>query len=144
MSQPDLYTLTADTVETPPSALAAALKRIGPGMVLAASIVGTGELIATTTLGATVGYLALWIILASCAIKPVVQGILGRYTIATGETCLEAFAHVPGPRVPGTGGRVNWLVACWLLTVLLSLLQVGGMFGGVGQVLYLMIAAVPV
>jgi len=80
----------------------------------------------------------------SCAIKPVVQGELGRYTIATGDTALEAFAHVPGPRVPGTGGRVNWLVACWLLTVLLSLLQVGGMFGGVAQVLNLLIPAVSV
>ena len=144
MAAPDLYTLTSDTVEAPPAALGAALKRIGPGMVLAASIVGSGELIATTTLGAEVGYLALWIIVASCAIKPVVQGELGRYTIATGETCLEAFARVPGPRVPGTSGRVNWLVACWLLTVLLSLLQVGGMFGGVAQVLNLLAPAVSV
>jgi len=144
MADADLYTLTSDTVEAPPRALGAALKRIGPGMVLAASIVGSGELIATTTLGAQVGYLALWIIVVSCAIKPVVQGELGRYTIATGETALEAFAHVPGPRVPGTGGRVNWLVACWLLTVMLSLLQVGGMFGGVAQVLNLLIPAVSV
>jgi manganese transport protein len=144
MAAPDLYTLTSDTVEAPPAALGAALKRIGPGMVLAASIVGSGELIATTTLGAEVGYLALWIIVASCAIKPVVQGELGRYTIATGETCLEAFARVPGPSIPGTGGQVNWLVGCWLLTVLLSLLQVGGMFGGVAQVLNLLVPAVPV
>jgi manganese transport protein len=144
MVEPDLYTLTSDTVETPPKALGAALKRIGPGMVLAASIVGTGELIATTTLGATVGYLALWIILLSCAIKPVVQGVLGRYTIATGETCLEAFARVPGPRVPGTRGGVNWLVVCWLVMVVMSLLQVGGMFGGVAQVLNLIVPAVPV
>lgn len=57
------------------------VRRIGPGMVLAASIVGSGELIATTTLGAQVGFVALWIILVSCAIKPVVQSELGRYTI---------------------------------------------------------------
>jgi manganese transport protein len=144
MAAPDLYTLTSDTVETPPAALGAALKRIGPGMVLAASIVGSGELIATTSLGARQGYLALWVILLSCAIKPVVQGELGRYTIATGETALEAFARVPGPRMPGTRGQVNWLVACWLVMLVLSLLQVGGMFGGVAQVLNLLIPAVPV
>ena len=46
-------------------------------MVLAASIVGSGELIATTTLGAQVGFAALWIILVSCPIKPVVQAELG-------------------------------------------------------------------
>ena len=59
-------------------------------MVLAAAIVGSGELIATTTLGAQVGYAALWIVLLSCAVKPVVQAEMGRYTIASGETGLEA------------------------------------------------------
>ena len=39
------------------------------------------EGLATTTLGAQVGFAALWIVLASCAIKPVVQGEFGRYTI---------------------------------------------------------------
>ena len=39
MADADLYTLTSDTVETPPSALGAALKRIGPGMVLALSLI---------------------------------------------------------------------------------------------------------
>ena len=91
-------------------------------MVLAASIVGSGELIATTTLGAQVGFAVLWIILVSCAIKPVVQGEFGRYTIATGHTALEGFNRVPGPRL-----GVNWLIWAWALMVSLTLLQVGGM-----------------
>jgi hypothetical protein len=123
----DPYVLTADAIETPPVTLLAALRRIGPGMVLAASIVGSGELIATTTLGAQVGFAALWIILVSCAIKPVVQGELGRYTIATGHTGLEGFNRVPGPRL-----GVGWLVWAWAITVLLTMLQVGGMYGGAG------------
>ena len=73
----DPYILTPDAIEAPPASMRAALRRIGPGMVLAASIVGSGELIATTTLGAQVGFAALWIILVSCAIKPVVQGGAG-------------------------------------------------------------------
>ena len=108
-------------------------------MVLAASIVGSGELIATTTLGAQVGFAALWIILVSCAIKPVVQGEFGRYTIATGDTGLEGFNRLPGPRL-----GVNWLVWAWGVTVLLTLLQVGGMYGGVAQVLHILVPAVPV
>ena len=135
----DPYVLTAEAIEPPPLTLGRALRRIGPGMVLAASIVGSGELIATTTLGAQVGYAALWIILVSCAIKPVVQGELGRYTIATGHTGLEGFNRLPGPRL-----GVNWLVWAWALTVSLTLLQVGGMYGGVAQVLHLLIPAVPV
>ena len=108
-------------------------------MVLAASIVGSGELIATTTLGAQVGFAMLWMILVSCAIKPVVQAEFGRYSIATGETALEGFQRVPGPRA---GAR--WLVWVWALMVMLTLLQVGGMYGGVSQVLHLLVPAVPV
>jgi len=135
----DPYVLAADAIELPPATLATALGRIGPGMVLAASIVGSGELIATTTLGAQVGYAVLWIILLSCAIKPVVQGEFGRYTIATGHTALEGFNRVPGPRA-----GVGWLVWVWMLTVTLTLLQVGGMYGGVAQVLHLLVPSVPV
>lgn len=135
----DPYVLSPEAVEPPPVTFITAFRRIGPGMVLAASIVGSGELIATTTLGAQVGFAALWIILVSCAIKPVVQGELGRYTIATGETALEAFNRVPGPRL-----GVSWLVWAWALTIALTLLQIGGMYGGVSQVLHLLVPGVPV
>ena len=133
------YILTPDAIEAPPLSLGKALRRIGPGMVLAASIVGSGELIATTTLGAQVGFAALWIILVSCAIKPVVQGELGRYTIATGHTGLEGLNRVPGPRL-----RVSWLVWVWAVMVLLTMVQVGGMYGGVAQVLHLLVPQVSI
>jgi Mn2+/Fe2+ NRAMP family transporter len=135
----DPYVLSRDAVEAPPASFVASLRRIGPGMVLAASIVGSGELIATTTLGAQVGFAALWIILVSCAIKPVVQAELGRYTIATGHTGLEGFDRVPGPRL-----GVRWVVWAWGITVSLTLLQVGGMYGGVSQVLHLLVPPIPV
>jgi len=134
----DPYLLTPHAIEAPPTSIAASLRRVGPGMVLAAAIVGSGELIATTTLGAQVGFAALWIILVSCAIKPVVQAELGRYTIATGHTGLEGFDRVPGPRL-----GVSWLVWAWGITVALTLLQVGGMYGGVAQVLHLLAPAIP-
>ena len=66
-------------VAEPPRDFFGILRRIGPGMILSASIVGSGELIATTTLGAEVGYVALWIITLSCIIKPAVQSELGRF-----------------------------------------------------------------
>ena len=135
----DPYVLVPGAAESPPSSLSTTIGRIGPGMVLAASIVGSGELIATTTLGAQVGYVVLWIILVSCAIKPVVQGEFGRYTIATGVTGLEGFNKVPGPRL-----GVGWLVWAWAITVSLTLLQVGGMYGGVAQVLHMLIPVLPV
>jgi Mn2+/Fe2+ NRAMP family transporter len=135
----DPYILSPAAIEVPPTSFAACVRRIGPGMVLAASIVGSGELIATTTLGAQVGFAALWIILLSCAIKPVVQAELGRYTIATGHTGLEGFNRVPGPRI-----GVSWVVVAWAITVTLTLLQVGGMYGGVAQVLHMLVPVVSV
>jgi manganese transport protein len=134
----DPYARDAGAVRDPPRTLAETLRRIGPGLVLAASIVGSGELIATTTLGAQVGYTALWIIVLSCAIKPVVQAELGRYTIASGETGLEALDHFPGPRL-----GVGWLVWAWAAMVLMTLLQIGAMFGGVAQVMTLVVPVVP-
>ena len=134
----DPYLLVAESAEPPPTSVAATLGRIGPGMVLAASIVGSGELIATTTLGAQTGFSLLWIILLSCAIKPVVQAELGRYTIATGRTGLEGFDTLPGPRP-----AVRWIVWAWALTVTLTLLQIGGMYGGVSQVMYALVPMVP-
>lgn len=137
--QSDPYQLRPEEVEPPPQTLFGSLKRIGPGLILAASIVGSGELIATTTLGAQVGYTALWIIVLSCLIKPVVQAEIGRYIIASGETGLASFNRVPGPRF-----RINWVVVAWALMTLMTLLQIGAMFGGVSQVMNLLIPAVSV
>src|SRR5262245_2121438 len=137
---PDPYRLRPEDVRDPPRGLPATLRKIGPGMVLAASIVGSGELIATTTLGAQAGFAALWVVFFSCLLKPVVQEELGRYTIATGETGLEGLDHLPGPRLLG-GGCLVW---AWALMVFITLLQIGAMFGGVSQVMNLVLPAVPV
>src|SRR5262245_9738215 len=137
--QLDPYRLEPDDVIDPPRTLTASLRRIGPGMILAASIVGSGELIGTTTLGAQVGYTALWVTVLSCLVKPVVQAEMGRYIIASGETGLASFNRVPGPRL-----KVNWVVWAWSIMTLLTLLQVGAMFGGVAQVMNLLVPAIPV
>ncbi|MCI0663704.1 MAG: Nramp family divalent metal transporter, partial [Acidobacteria bacterium] len=130
----DPYRLQPEDVSEPPRTLFASLRRIGPGMILAASIVGSGELIATTSLGAQVGYVALWAIILSCLIKPIVQAEMGRYIIASGETGLAGFNRVPGPRY-----RINWVVCAWACMTFMTLLQVGAMFGGVAQVMNLLL-----
>lgn len=108
-------------------------------MILAASIVGSGELIATTTLGAEVGFTALWIIVISCLIKPAVQAELGRYSIATGQTGLAGLNQVPGPR-----WRVNWIVWGWVAMVTVTRFQIGAMFGGVAQTMHAIVPAVSI
>jgi manganese transport protein len=135
----DPYALHPDEVAEPPRQLGAILGRIGPGLILCASIVGSGELIATTTLGAEVGYTALWVILLSCFVKPAIQAELGRYSIATGETGLAGFNRLPGPR-----WKVSWAVWAWLGMICMTRMQIGAMFGGVAQVLAQLWPGVPI
>ena len=62
----DPYRLDPKHVQIPPRSLSATFRRIGPGLILTGGIVWTGELIATTILGAENGYTLLWLIVLSC------------------------------------------------------------------------------
>src|SRR5688572_7916706 len=53
----DPYAMPADALREPPESLWQALLKIGPGIVLAGSIIGSGELIVTTSLGAKYGFI---------------------------------------------------------------------------------------
>ena len=135
----DPYRLHPENVATAPRAFSGIVRLIGPGLILASSIVGSGELIATTVLGAENGYVLLWLITLSCLVKTVVQNELGRYAIGTGKTTLEAFDEVPGPR-----WKVSWLVWMWSGMVSVTLFQVGAMLGGISEILNRAIPAVPI
>ena len=117
-------------VREPPRTLAATLLKLGPGMIIAGSIVGSGELIATTKAGAEAGFWLLWLIIVGCVIKVSTQVELGRYTITWTETPLKALDSIPGPRL-----KVNWVLWYWVIMTLLIISQQGGIVGGVGQTL---------
>ncbi|HTN75724.1 MAG TPA: Nramp family divalent metal transporter [Pirellulaceae bacterium] len=121
---------TVSLVETPPTSVLGILSRLGPGLIIAGSIVGSGELIATTSTGGKAGYVLLWLILIGCVIKVFVQVEFGRFSIVTGKTTMEGLNEVPGPRVAVFG---NWLIWYWFFMFLSSLGQLGGIVGGVGQ-----------
>ena len=124
----DLYALPPDAVREPPRTFGSALRQIGPGLILAASIVGTGELINTTGLGARAGFSLLWLILLSCVIKVFVQVELGRYAITHGKTTLAAFDTLPGPKL-----GASWICWLWLIMMLTTQAQIAAMEGTVGQ-----------
>ena len=124
----DAYRLDSSAIQEPPRTFWRALRQIGPGLILAGSIVGTGELIATTGLGAEQGYTLLWLILLSCVIKVFVQIELGRYAITHGKTTLAAFDTLPGPRL-GT----SWMGWLWLIMMLTTQAQIAAMEGLIGQ-----------
>ncbi|HKZ38486.1 MAG TPA: Nramp family divalent metal transporter, partial [Chryseolinea sp.] len=122
----DPYLISVSTIKEPPTTLIGKLKFLGPGFILSASIVGSGELIATTVLGAKAGFAALWIIIVSCLVKVAVQLEFGKHTILTGETVMQAFNKLPGPCL----GRGRWAVWIIFFLVTLKIVQVGGMLGG--------------
>jgi Mn2+/Fe2+ NRAMP family transporter len=128
----DPYAMPADAVQDPPQSLWQALRKIGPGIILAGSIVGSGELILTTSLGADWGFMFLWLILFSCVIKVFVQIELGRYAISSGKPTLGALNELPGLRF-----GAHWQVWWWFIMLMASVVQLGAMVGGVGQALHL-------
>lgn len=114
-----------------PRTLLASLAHLGPGIVLASSIVGSGELIATTTTGAQAGFSLLWLILLGCVIKVAAQVEIGRTTLTWGRTALDSFDRVPGPRFGGRG----WIYWAWAVMTALIVVQQGGIVAGVAQTL---------
>lgn len=117
----------------PPHSLLSTLRNIGPSLILTANIVGSGELIMTTALGASAGFVALWVIFVSCAVKVVVQLEFGKHAIGSGETTLRSFNRLPGPK----WGGVSWAVVVWLSVKLIHLIQYGGIVGAVALALHL-------
>ena len=128
----DPYEITAEG-RPAPRTLRRRLSWLGPGLIISASIVGSGELIATTTLGAQVGFVALWIVLFSCLVKVIIQAELARYTISTGKSSLQALAEVPGPRF-----HASWALWCWVIMAAVVILQIGGIVGAAAQALALL------
>ena len=126
----DPYALTDDAVADPPQRLLPAMRKIGPGIILAGSIIGSGELLLTTALGAEYGFVFLWLILFSCVIKVFVQIELGRYALSSAKPTLAALDALPGPRL-----GAHWLVWWWFIMLLITVFQLGAMAGGVGQAL---------
>ena len=126
-------------IKEPPKNIGGMMRHWGPGLILTAGVVGSGELIATTGLGARAGFVALWLILLSCVIKVAIQLMLGRFAIYTGKTTLEAFNDLPGPR-----HKASWFVWWWVIVLIMVMMQQGAMLGGVAMVLNIIVPSVPV
>jgi Mn2+/Fe2+ NRAMP family transporter len=136
----DPYVLDESRIQEPPTRFWEQLKYCGPGFVLSASIVGSGELIATTALGAKAGFATLWVILVSCFVKVALQLEFGRHTIQSGETAMTAINKLPGWRI----GPAHWTIWFWLALLPIKILQVGGIIGGLGILLNIIFPAMTV
>lgn len=132
----DHYAIRTSSIKDPPRTFFSRLKFLGPGFILSASIVGSGELIATTVLGAKAGFIAFWVIIVSCLIKVAIQLEFGKTAIMSGDTPMRSFARI--------SGKSKWAVWIVFVLTLLKIVQVGGMIGGSAMVLSRLFPSIPV
>lgn len=95
------------------------LKFLGPGVVLAALAIGSGELILTPRSGAQYGFVLLWVPVLTIVYKAAFSEGLARLTIASGDDVFRAFEWLPGPK--------HW--AQYFIIVVYSLDMIG--YGGI-------------
>ena len=123
----DPYSRNEAGIREPPTNIWGSLRYLGPGFILSASIVGSGELIATTIVGAEAGFMLMWFIIFSCLVKVTVQIEFGKHAICSGESTMASLNSLPGPRI----GKANWSIWLWLLLMVGKMFQLGGIVGGV-------------
>lgn len=64
---------------------------LGPGIILAATGIGSGDLVTNSTAGANFGIVLAWAIIIGVSFKILVTEGVGRYTLATGKTIIEGW-----------------------------------------------------
>lgn len=72
------------------------LKLAGPGLIVAAAGIGSGDVVSATVGGANYGVVLLWAIALGAFFKFVLNEGIARWQLATGQTALEGWAaHLP-------------------------------------------------
>lgn len=66
-------------------------RQIGPGLVVAATGVGAGDLVATLIAGSRFGYALLWAAILGCVVKIALSEGSARYHLVTGSTILAGW-----------------------------------------------------
>lgn len=104
---------------------------LGPGIVLAGGVVGSGELINTPLQAANFGFLLLWAVIISCLIKYCLQVEIGRHCIVHDRSVFEAMNFTPGPKFGGT----SWLIWCFMAAWTIAQVGSAGIIGAIAGVM---------
>ena len=67
---------------------------VGPGLVVAATGVGAGDLVSTMVAGSSYGYALLWAAVLGCVVKIALAEATGRWHLATGRTIFSGWASL--------------------------------------------------
>ncbi|MEX2315571.1 MAG: Nramp family divalent metal transporter [Pirellulales bacterium] len=106
------------------------LAMLGPGILVAATGVGAGDLATATLTGSTLGLTILWAALLGAFLKFVLNEGLTRWQLATGSTLLEGC-------VERLGRPVQWIFLAYLLAW--SFFVAAALMGAVGVTCHAMV-----
>lgn len=74
-----------------PRGLLKSLKYVGPGLVVAATGVGAGDMVSSLSAGTNFGTILIWAVVIGAVLKFVLTEGLGRWYMATGRTIIEGW-----------------------------------------------------
>jgi Mn2+/Fe2+ NRAMP family transporter len=109
-----------------------AFSAIGPGIVVAGSVIGSGELVNTPVQAAKFGFVLLWAVLLSCVVKYLLQVEIARHCLVHNRTTIQALNTCPGPRFRGT----SWIALLYMLGYFATMLTVVGIIGALGGLMH--------
>lgn len=133
----DPYTIRDGEAHEPPKNFLGRLKYLGPSIITSGAVVGSGELILTSSLGAIAGFSLLWWIAVSCWVKSLVQAEVARYTVTSGDTYLRAMN-----RVPGHFKKLSWPIWVGLIGFIPGTMGLGGILGAGGLALHFLLETI--
>jgi Mn2+/Fe2+ NRAMP family transporter len=111
------------------------LRDLGPGIVIAATGLGAGDLIAASVAGAKYGIAILWAALIGAVLKFTLNEGLARWQLATGTTLLEGWVR----RLPRF-----WSVYFFVYLLLWSFIVAGALMAATGLAVHALVPAVSV
>ena len=116
-------------IRAAPQRASGLLRNIGPGVIVSGSVVGSGELLVTTRMGAEVGFVFLWGVILACLVKYAIQLELGRQCILRNSSTIEILDQVPGRRFKGVSW-IAWLCVAGYFSVTVAVIGILGSVAG--------------
>jgi len=111
------------------------LRELGPGIVIAATGLGAGDLIAASVAGAKYGIAILWAAVVGALLKFTLNEGLARWQLATGTTLLEGWVR----RLPRF-----WSVYFFVYLLLWSFIVAGALMSATGLAVHALVPAISV
>lgn len=110
-------------------------RRLGPGIAVAATGVGAGDMVAATVAGSKFGMAVAWAVLVGAILKWVMNEGLARWQLATGTTLLEGWFQYFG----------KWVQTYFLVYLVVWSIVVGGaLIAACGLATHALFPGVPV